>query len=80
MSVRGVNKTFRLPHQRYSTLKERALHPFAGNRYDELEALRDVSFDVKRVLRRRRAQRQRQEHPAQVRRGDLRTRRGHHRD
>jgi len=48
MSVRGVNKTFRLPHQRYSTLKERALHPFSGNRYDELEALRDISFDVKR--------------------------------
>jgi ABC-type polysaccharide/polyol phosphate transport system ATPase subunit len=46
--VRGVSKTFRLPHQRYTTLKERALHPFTANRYDELRALRDVSFDVKR--------------------------------
>ena len=46
--MHGVSKTFRLPHQRYSTLKERALHPFSASRYDELEALRDVSFDVKR--------------------------------
>jgi ABC-type polysaccharide/polyol phosphate transport system ATPase subunit len=48
VAVHGVSKTFRLPHQRYSTLKERALHPFSTNRYDELEALRDVSFEVKR--------------------------------
>jgi ABC-type polysaccharide/polyol phosphate transport system ATPase subunit len=45
--VRGVGKTFRLPHQRFSTLKERALHPFTANRYDALPALNDVSFDVK---------------------------------
>jgi ABC-type polysaccharide/polyol phosphate transport system ATPase subunit len=47
VSVQGVDKSFRLPHQRYSTLKERALHPFATRSYDELEALRDVTFDVK---------------------------------
>ncbi len=46
--MRGVSKTFRLPHQRYTTLKERALHPFTTNRYDELVALRDVSFEVRR--------------------------------
>ena len=28
VAIRDVSKTFRLPHQRYSTLKERALHPF----------------------------------------------------
>ncbi len=33
---------------RYSTLKERALHPFAARTADEFEALRDVSFAVKR--------------------------------
>jgi ABC-type polysaccharide/polyol phosphate transport system ATPase subunit len=48
VSVQGVDKAFRLPHQRYSTLKERALHPFATRTYDELEALRDVTFEVKR--------------------------------
>ena len=48
MSVEQVSKTFRLPHVRYSTLKERALHPFAARSADELEALREVSFAVKR--------------------------------
>ena len=47
LSVRDVRKTFRLPRQQYSTLKERVLHPLSANRYDELPALRDVSFDVK---------------------------------
>jgi ABC-type polysaccharide/polyol phosphate transport system ATPase subunit len=46
VSVHGVSKSFRLPHQQYSTLKERALHPFASNTYDELRALRDVSFEI----------------------------------
>ncbi|MGH2848006.1 MAG: ABC transporter ATP-binding protein [Thermoleophilaceae bacterium] len=43
-----VSKGFRLPHQRYSTLKERALHPFRSSSHDTLEALREVSFEVKR--------------------------------
>ena len=43
-----VSKTFRLPHQRYSTLKERALHPFTTRGYDAFRALEDVTFDVKR--------------------------------
>jgi ABC-type polysaccharide/polyol phosphate transport system ATPase subunit len=47
VTVRGLSKSFRLPHQRYSTLKERALHPFAARTYDELHALREVDFDVK---------------------------------
>jgi ABC-type polysaccharide/polyol phosphate transport system ATPase subunit len=46
VSVHGVSKTFRLPHQQYSTLKERALHPFRASTYDELHAVDDVSFDV----------------------------------
>jgi len=47
VSVRGLSKSFRLPHQQYNTLKERALHPFAARTYDELHALRGVDFDVK---------------------------------
>ena len=62
-------KTFRLPHQRYSTLKERALHPLqrAHPRRARTRCATS-SFDVgeRRVLRHRRAQRQRQEHAAQV--------------
>src|SRR3954462_7075614 len=44
--VDGVSKAFRLPHEKVSTLKERALHPFRRSRYDRLEALKDVSFVV----------------------------------
>jgi ABC-type polysaccharide/polyol phosphate transport system ATPase subunit len=47
VSVERVSKAFRLPHQRYSTLKERALHPFASSTYDVLQALDDVSFEVR---------------------------------
>jgi len=44
--VEGARKAFRLPHQRYSTLKERALHPFAASTYDTLRVIDDVSFQV----------------------------------
>ena len=47
VSVERVSKGFRLPHQRYSTLKERVLHPFASSTYDVLQALDDVTFDVR---------------------------------
>jgi ABC-type polysaccharide/polyol phosphate transport system ATPase subunit len=46
VSVERLSKTFRLPHQRYSTLKERALHPLRSRTFDELHAVREVSFDV----------------------------------
>jgi ABC-2 type transport system ATP-binding protein len=46
ITVTGVSKTFRLPHQRYNTLKERALHPFRSRAVDELRALQDVSVTV----------------------------------
>jgi ABC-type polysaccharide/polyol phosphate transport system ATPase subunit len=44
--VDRLNKSFKLPHRRYSTLKERALHPFSSRTYDELHAVHDVSFTV----------------------------------
>jgi ABC-type polysaccharide/polyol phosphate transport system ATPase subunit len=46
--VEHLHKTFRLPHRRYSTLKERALHPFSARHYDELHAVDDISFEVAR--------------------------------
>ena len=46
MVVEDVRKAFRLPHQRYSTLKERVLHPFASKSYDTLRVFDDVSFQV----------------------------------
>ena len=42
-----MSKVFRLPHRRYSTLKERALHPFSARGHERLQALSDVSFDVR---------------------------------
>jgi ABC-2 type transport system ATP-binding protein len=46
IEVRGVNKSFRLPHHRVDTLKERVTQPFTRVEYRELRALRDISFDV----------------------------------
>ena len=45
--ARNLHKAFRLPHQRYTTLKERALHPLAARTFDVLHALEDVSFEVR---------------------------------
>ena len=47
VDAQRVSKAFRLPHQRYSTLKERALHPFASSSYDTLQALADVSCEIR---------------------------------
>jgi ABC-type polysaccharide/polyol phosphate transport system ATPase subunit len=41
-----VDKAFKLPHQQYHTLKERALHPFRKDTYDVLQAVDDVTFEV----------------------------------
>jgi ABC-type polysaccharide/polyol phosphate transport system ATPase subunit len=41
-----LSKHFKLPHQRYSTLKERALHPFASRNYELLRAVEDVDIEI----------------------------------
>jgi ABC-type polysaccharide/polyol phosphate transport system ATPase subunit len=46
IEVDGVDKTFRIPEHRVSTLKERALHPFRRSRHSELHVLQDVSFRI----------------------------------
>jgi ABC-type polysaccharide/polyol phosphate transport system ATPase subunit len=46
--VDRVSKAFRLPQERVHTLKERALHPFQKQRYEDLVALKDVSFTVEK--------------------------------
>ena len=46
--VRGVSKSFRLPSERISTLKERVLHPLRRAEYQRFDALQDVSFNVER--------------------------------
>jgi len=41
-----LSKHFKLPRQRYSTFKERALHPFRSRDYDLLRAVDDVSIEI----------------------------------
>lgn len=48
ITARAVSKSFRLPHERYSTVKARLAHPFSSTSCDVLHALRDVSFTVPR--------------------------------
>ena len=47
VSVERLSKSFRLPQQQYSTLKERALHPLRARTYEALRALEEVTFDVR---------------------------------
>ncbi|HEX6389092.1 MAG TPA: ABC transporter ATP-binding protein [Solirubrobacteraceae bacterium] len=46
VEIDHVSKTFRLPKQRYSTLKERVLHPLRSVDFDDLEALKDVDVTI----------------------------------
>jgi ABC-type polysaccharide/polyol phosphate transport system ATPase subunit len=48
VSVEGAYKTFRIPHQQFHTLKERALHPFRSHTYDAFHAIQDISLGVRR--------------------------------
>src|SRR5262245_58244161 len=46
--VKNLRKAFRIPVHRRTTLKERALHPFARIPKRELHAARDISFEVRK--------------------------------
>lgn len=46
IELQGVSKTFRLPHERRTTLKEHVLHPFRRVEYETQVALDNVSFSV----------------------------------
>jgi ABC-type polysaccharide/polyol phosphate transport system ATPase subunit len=46
IDVEGVSKTFRLPHERRTTLKEHFLHPLRRDGHEEQRALREVTFRI----------------------------------
>ena len=48
IEVRGLSKSFRLPHQQRTTVKEYFLHPLSRSTYEVQRALDDVSFSVSR--------------------------------
>jgi ABC-type polysaccharide/polyol phosphate transport system ATPase subunit/SAM-dependent methyltransferase len=46
--VAGLSKSFRLPHESRTTVREYVLHPFRRTVWETQTALLDVSFDVER--------------------------------
>ena len=46
VEVTGVSKTFRIPHEQRTYLREYFLHPFRRTTYEANYALKDVSFSV----------------------------------
>ena len=48
VSVKGLYKDFKLPHERSNSLKERLLHLNKTTTYDHLHALKDINFEIKR--------------------------------
>lgn len=46
IEIIGVEKSFRIPHEQRTTIKEHFLHPFDRTSYERNAALRDVSFSV----------------------------------
>jgi ABC-type polysaccharide/polyol phosphate transport system ATPase subunit len=48
IEARELGKTFNLPHENRTTLKEHFLHPFRRVEYERNEALVDVTFEVER--------------------------------
>ncbi len=48
ISVEKLSKNFRIPHEKHSTLKATVLNVFRKKSYSELEALRDLDFQVRK--------------------------------
>jgi ABC-2 type transport system ATP-binding protein len=46
IEVEGVSKSFRIPHEQRTYVKEYFLHPFRRTRYERNDALKDVNFAV----------------------------------
>ena len=48
ISVKNVSKTFKIPHEKVSSLRGAAVSVFKKKSYEEFKALDDVSFEVKK--------------------------------
>lgn len=48
IKVNNVSKTFKLPHEKQTSLKSAALNLFKKKTYEKQEALKNVSFEVKK--------------------------------
>ncbi len=47
ISVKGVSKSFRLPHEKSSGLKQAIIHFKSSKEFDMQQVLKDISFEVK---------------------------------
>lgn len=48
ISVKGLHKDFKLPHEKKNSLKERILFFNKKTTYDKLHALRDINFEIEK--------------------------------
>lgn len=48
IKVSGVSKTFKLPHEKNSSIKSIILNPFKKRTYEKQEVLKDISFEIKK--------------------------------
>ena len=48
IKVENVSKTFRIPHEKVTSLRGAAVNLFKTGGYEEFKALDDVSFEVKK--------------------------------
>jgi ABC-type polysaccharide/polyol phosphate transport system ATPase subunit len=46
--VANVSKTFKIPHEKHTSLKSAAINIFQKNTYEEFDALKEISFEVKK--------------------------------
>jgi ABC-type polysaccharide/polyol phosphate transport system ATPase subunit len=47
IKVQNVSKSFRIPHERVSSVRSVAVNMFRKKTYEEFQALDDVSFEIK---------------------------------
>mgnify|MGYP007082099829 CR=1 FL=1 len=62
IKAENISKTFRIPHEKISSLRGAFVNAFRSHGYEEFKALDDVSFEVKKrgVFRDHRTQRHEQ--------------------
>ncbi|HMS92540.1 MAG TPA: ABC transporter ATP-binding protein [Candidatus Saccharibacteria bacterium] len=48
ISVKNISKSFRLPHEKHSSLKDKAVHIFGPRGYTSFSALKNIDFEVKK--------------------------------
>lgn len=48
IEIKNINKTFKVPHERHNSLKDKAVHIFGPRKFTKYQALKDINFDIKK--------------------------------